>query len=166
MSRYQYQQTKIKAKKQASFQLNEEQKQEIAEAFDLFDSDKNGYIDAHEMKVAMRALGFEVKKEEITNLMKSHDSDDNGHIAKPDFLDIMTKKISERDPYEEIRKAFQLFDEDKSGRITLKNLRKIAREIGENMNDEELEAMIAEFDKDQDGAINEAEFQAIMLNSD
>jgi centrin-3 len=78
----------------------------------------------------------------------------------------VTKKLSERDPYEEIRKAFQLFDEDKTGKITLKNLKKIAREIGENMNDDELEAMIAEFDKDQDGAINESEFQAIMLNAD
>ena len=78
----------------------------------------------------------------------------------------MTKKIAERDPLEEIRKAFQLFDEDKSGKITLRNLKKIAREIGENMGDDELEAMINEFDKDQDGAINEAEFQAIMLTTD
>jgi Ca2+-binding EF-hand superfamily protein len=88
MSKYTYQQSRIKAKKQAAFQLNEEQKQEISEAFDLFDSDKNGYIDAHEMKVAMRALGFEVKKEEIISLMKSYDNDDSGHISKSDFLDI------------------------------------------------------------------------------
>ena len=44
--------------------LTEEQKQEIREAFDLFDTDGSGTIDAKELKVAMRALGFEPKKEE------------------------------------------------------------------------------------------------------
>ena len=33
------------------------------EAFDLFDTDKSGSIDYHELKVAIRALGFDVKKE-------------------------------------------------------------------------------------------------------
>ena len=43
-------------------ELTEEQRQEIKEAFDLFDTDKTGTIDYHELKVAMRALGFDVKK--------------------------------------------------------------------------------------------------------
>ena len=38
-------------------ELTEEQKQEIKEAFDLFDTDGSGEIDSKELKVAMRALG-------------------------------------------------------------------------------------------------------------
>ena len=57
------------------FELSEEQRHEIKEAFDLFDTDKNGSIDAHEMKVAMRALGFDVKKEEIQRIFAELDSE-------------------------------------------------------------------------------------------
>lgn len=74
----------------------------------------------------------------------------------------MTDMMLERDPQEEILKAFKLFDDDTSGKISLRNLRRVARELGENMTDEELRAMIDEFDRDGDGEINEDEFIAIM----
>eukprot|EP01006_Ploeotia_vitrea_P029762 TRINITY_DN6223_c0_g1_i1.p1 TRINITY_DN6223_c0_g1~~TRINITY_DN6223_c0_g1_i1.p1 ORF type:complete len:175 (-),score=23.38 TRINITY_DN6223_c0_g1_i1:131-655(-) len=153
-------------KKKNKFELTEEQRQEIREAFELFDTDKNGQIDAHEMKVAMRALGFDVRKDEVLHLLQDVDRDGSGCIQLQDFTEIMAEKISERDPREEMLKAFQLFDDDSTQRITLKNLRRVARELGENMNDEELQAMIDEFDKDQDGEINEEEFMAIMTNND
>ena len=67
-----------------------------------------------------------------------------------------------RDPVEEILKAFKLFDEDNSGKISLRNLKRVAKELGENLSDDELQAMIDEFDKDQDGEISEQEFLNIM----
>lgn len=151
-----------KGKRRPRTDLTEEQKQEIKEAFDLFDTDKTGTIDYHELKVAMRALGFDVKKQEVLGLMREYDREGNGAIEYIDFLDIMTHKIQERDPVEEILKAFKLFDEDNTGRISLRNLRRVARELGENLSDDELQAMIDEFDKDGDNEINENEFLSIM----
>ena len=46
-------------------ELTDEHKQEIKEAFDLFDTDGSGEIDSKELKVAMRALGFESKRDHI-----------------------------------------------------------------------------------------------------
>eukprot|EP00922_Rhytidocystis_sp_ex-Travisia-forbesii_P015389 GHVS01022952.1.p1 GENE.GHVS01022952.1~~GHVS01022952.1.p1 ORF type:complete len:198 (+),score=43.45 GHVS01022952.1:206-799(+) len=143
-------------------ELSDDQKAEIKEAFDLFDTDKTGNIDYHELKVAMRALGFEVKKADVQELMKEYDKGNTGFIDYNDFSEIMTHKIAQRDPTEEILKAFRLFDDDNTGKITLKNLRRVARELGEPLSDDELQAMIDEFDKDLDGEISEEEFLSIM----
>lgn len=56
------------------------------------------------------------------------------------------------------RRASQLFDDDHSGRISLKNMKRVARELGENLSEDELQAMIDEFDRDQDGEISGDEF--------
>lgn len=151
-----------KPRRHGRFELSEEQKHEIREAFDLFDTDKTGSIDYHELKVAMRALGSEVKKPEVLAIMREYDRKDSGRIEFVDFLDVMTQKLAERDPTEEILKAFALFDDDSTGFISVKNLRRVARELGENLSEEELRAMVDEFDKDRDGQISQKEFLSIM----
>ncbi|NXC87340.1 CETN3 protein, partial [Cercotrichas coryphoeus] len=102
-------------------------------------------------KVAMRALGFDVKKADVLKILKDYDRESTGKITFEDFNEVVTDWILDRDPQEEILKAFKLFDDDDSGKISLRNLRRVARELGENMSDEELRAMIEEFDKDGDG---------------
>lgn len=74
----------------------------------------------------------------------------------------MRQKMSERNPEDELAKAFKVFDDDSSGKITVKNLRRVAKELGEDVDDAELAAMIEEFDTNGDGVIDEREFLAIM----
>eukprot|EP00811_Abedinium_folium_P024474 NODE_34397_length_258_cov_5.755725.p3 GENE.NODE_34397_length_258_cov_5.755725~~NODE_34397_length_258_cov_5.755725.p3 ORF type:complete len:81 (+),score=36.55 NODE_34397_length_258_cov_5.755725:3-245(+) len=74
----------------------------------------------------------------------------------------MTFKILNRDPKEEILKAFKLFDDDNTKKISFRNLKRVAKELGERMTDEELQEMIDEADRDGDGEVNEEEFLRIM----
>ncbi|XP_059202822.1 uncharacterized protein cetn4 [Centropristis striata] len=143
-------------------ELTEQQKQEIKEAFDLFDADGTGTIDVKELKVAMRALGFEPKKEEIKKMIADIDREGSGTIDFNDFLSMMTLKMSEKDSKEEILKAFRLFDDDGTGKISFNNLKRVAKELGETLTDEELQEMIDEADRDGDGEVNEQEFLRIM----
>ena len=73
-----------------SNELTTEQKQEIREAFDLFDLDGSGTIDVKELKVAMRALGFEPKREEIKQLLSNKLGD---RLDFSEFLELMVKKM-------------------------------------------------------------------------
>ena len=100
-----------------------------------------------------------------------------------EFLDMMTAKMSAKDSREDILKVFKLFDDDGTGRISLENLRRVARELGEEMSEvcivltdhmfliillfpiviqEELKEMITRADLDGDGQINADEFYNIM----
>merc|ERR1712159_66873 len=100
--------------------------------------------------------------EEIQKMISDVDDDGSGTIEYEEFLKMMTHKILNRDPKDEILKAFRLFDDDETGKISFKNLKRVAKELGERMTDEELQEMIDEADRDGDGEVNEEEFLRIM----
>lgn len=68
-----------------------------------------------------------------------------------------------RDPREEILRAFELFDTENKGRISIDDLRRVARELGEGLQEEELQAMIDEFDVRNEGGIDRETFLGICL---
>ncbi|KAI9865850.1 MAG: Calcium-binding component of the spindle pole body (SPB) half-bridge [Vezdaea acicularis] len=166
-------------------ELSEEQIQEINEAFSLFDLDKDKRIDYHELKVAMKALGFDLPKSEILSILNTHGTVPTaaaaastqsggqaqrqaGRTPRPTvtlatFQHLMATKILARDPREEILRAFELFDEGGKGRIDLEDLRRVARELGEGLEEEELVAMIEEFDLEGKGGVSREEFVGICL---
>ena len=142
--------------------LTEEQKQEIREAFDLFDADGSGSIDSGELKTAMRALGFEPEDDEIQKMISDIDGDASGTIDYTEFLEMMTKKIGAKDVEGECVKAFGLFDTDGSGSITFEELKRVASELGEAMTEDELQEMLDEADTTGDGTISNEEFMNVM----
>ncbi|GMG99841.1 hypothetical protein Nepgr_001681 [Nepenthes gracilis] len=155
--------TSSKAKPRGrSHGLTSQKKQEIKEAFDLFDTDGSGTIDAKELNVAMRALGFEMTPEQIDQMIADVDKDGSGAIDFGEFYHMMTAKMGERDTKEELMKAFRIIDQDNNGKISASDIQKIAKELGEHFTDREIQDMIKEADQDRDGEVNVDDFLKMM----
>ncbi|KAI3667275.1 hypothetical protein L6452_42325 [Arctium lappa] len=142
--------------------LTQQKRQEIKEAFELFDTDGSGTIDAKELNVAMRALGFEMTDEQINQMIADVDKDGSGAIDFDEFVHMMTAKIGERDSKEELTKAFHIIDQDKNGKISVDDIKHIAKELGEHFTDAEIHEMVEEADRDHDGEVGAEEFMRMM----
>ena len=112
------------------------------------------------------------------------DADGSGNIDFTEFLNMMTVRISDTNSKEDLQKVFRLFDDEKQGAISIKNLRRsfffqflvnniyiiyififlclVARELGENMEDYELQEMIERADSNKDGLVTFEDFYNIM----
>merc|ERR1719273_303556 len=77
--------------------------------------------------------------------------DGNGTIEFTEFLDMMKKKASEVDEEAELREAFKIFDRDKDGYISMKELKKVTSMLGTVLTKEEIEEFMAEADVDGNG---------------
>ena len=58
--------------------------------------------------------------------------------------------------------AFKLFDTNNNGSINLDDLKRVAKELGESMSDEELREMIDEADRNGEGKVSEQDLIRIM----
>ena len=75
------------------FDLSEEHKQEIKEAFDVLDTEKINAISFKDLNIILRALGFEVTKEELEKISLEYTKGEDDLLKYEEFYDIMQKKI-------------------------------------------------------------------------
>ena len=111
----------------------------------------------------MRALGYDFKKQDVVQCFAELDKEAaGGRLSFEEFLKVVVPRLRDKTSREEVFKVFKLFDEDNTGRISFKNLRKIAQEVGESIGDEELHEMIGEADRTGDGLITFEDFYRVM----
>jgi Ca2+-binding EF-hand superfamily protein len=126
--------------------LSQDEVDEIRQAFDLFDTNGSGKIDPKELKAAMQSLGFDSKNPTIFQLIAELDTPDaakRGGIDFDSFVEAINNKLGDKETKEGIRRIFDLFiDDPNSETITLSALRRIARELGEQMSNDELKDML------------------------
>ncbi|KAG9793377.1 hypothetical protein ABEF95_011168 [Exophiala dermatitidis] len=163
-------------------ELSEEQRDEINEAFSLFDLDRDRHLDYHELRVAMRSLGFSLPKAEVAQIMQTHgvpkpqfkrgppgrgqQTYHSSQLLLPQiaFQRVAAQKVFERDPTDEVERALLLFDPDQRGYIEAEDIRRVSRELGETgLEDDEIQAMVEEFDYDGTGTVAKEAFYAICL---
>ena len=90
------------------------------------------------------------------------DKDGSGQLEFDEFFAMMTTRPSENESWEEIHKVFVTFDTGRTGFIALKDLRKVAKDLGELQDDNTLQEMIDRADFDQDTLVSEEEFYNLM----
>lgn len=128
----------------------------IRSVFDLFDADGSGFVDAEEMGLAMKALGFgELPKEEVDALITETLPEGTTHIEFPEFKRIVVGRMAARDSPEEIGKAFQMFDREGKGKLTVEDFIAVAKDLGE-ITDEASERMHRELYTDLIAEANSA----------
>merc|ERR1712046_92446 len=122
---------RTKMVKKRSVQISEEDMRQFKEAFELFDTDQSGTIDATELKFCMQALGFDPSPVEIKEMLEKIDQDGNGSVEFEEFVDLLSGKMDEKDPATEMADAFAMFDKDNTGKITFKNMQDVIRDMGD-----------------------------------
>ncbi|KAL9268148.1 Caltractin-like protein [Drosera capensis] len=150
--------------------LTAQKRQEIKEAFELFDTDGSGMALGFEMteQVTLAIISASLSEivfylgEQINQMIADVDKDGSGAIDFDEFCHMMTAKFGERDTKEELMKAFRIIDLDKNGKISVSDIQLIAKELGENFTDAEVQEMIEEADQDGDGEVNVEDFMRMM----
>merc|ERR1711934_152296 len=128
--------------------------------FNMTELSEKEMAEAKELFVAIQALGFTPTIDEVDQMVADIDADGNATIEFEEFVAMGSGKMGAKDPVEEMKKAFLLFDEKAAGKIGLAEIKKVAGECGEAMSDAELEEVIAECG--EGGSITEAAFIEIM----
>jgi centrin-1 len=142
--------------------MADEPTRDTRDAFNMFDTDGDGVINQTDLKVALNTLGFEFTDPEIERFIAEMDPDGSGVISFPNFSELIHSQMSQRETVGQLQEAFDLLDDDHTGKISFNNLKSIAQELGETLTDQELKEMISEADTDNDGEISFDEFVALI----
>ena len=118
---------------------------DIKDAFELFDAN-DGKINAREIKEGMQNIGFDDNNPTIYQVIAELDNPRNknaGGASFSDFCQAVNYRVPEKETIEELRKVFNLFlDDPHSNTTSLESIKRVADEVGENIEELELNAML------------------------
>ncbi|OVA13729.1 EF-hand domain [Macleaya cordata] len=154
-------------------------KAELERVFATFDKNGDGFITEQELGESLRNIGFFTSETEVGSMVGTLDVNGDGLIDIDEFCElyesIMGKreKVGEReedeeeeeeDIEEELRDAFDVFDGDKDGLISVEELGTVLKSLGlkQGMRIEECKEMIRKVDLDGDGMVSFDEFKLMM----
>ena len=121
------------------------------------DSEGRGRVSVENIRDALED-GSERAAVLLQQLAPLHDKDT---LNLTEFTSFVTKRYDDEDA-DDMTHMFRLFDKDKKGFIELKDLKRIAAELGENMTDTELQEMVDRGSNQASGKVTLEEFTTIM----
>ncbi len=125
--------------------LIQEEIDDLKQAFDLFIDDKTEKISPNEIFEAMKTLGLESKNPiiyEFIGNIKNNDLYKEG-IKFEDFIELVNNEIILRESKDNLKRIFHLFKNNPNSEgIGFEDIKKILNDIGDHMDDKEIEDII------------------------
>jgi len=143
-------------------------KSELEEQFRIVDLNKDGFIDAEELKKVMKNLGMKHSDEEISLMIEHADINGSGKIEEDDFMKVMSDYLdSEKEETLDVRDLFDFFDSDKDGFISQQELQFAIKEVlQDSISAVEIETMMKlackKARKSKDAMISFRDFQLLL----
>ena len=105
-----------------------------------------GKINGREIRGAMMNIGYDEKNPVVYEVMSELDnsrSKNAGGATFNDFCQTVNYRVPERESTEDLRRVFNLFlDDPNSNTTSLESIKRVADELGENIEELELNAML------------------------
>jgi Ca2+-binding EF-hand superfamily protein len=143
--------------------LTQEEIDKCREAFERFDKDGSGTIDAWELKETLKAMGQNPSDEDIFQMLSQVDDDGSGAIDFPEFLKVIEaqkEKMEAENDETDVLAAWVAMggNPDKSGQIDTEKLRRTIKAFELTI---DIDRLIEETDTDGSGFIDYEEFKAM-----
>jgi centrin-3 len=119
--------------------------EELKQAFDFFDVNESGRLNIKETLGALKSLGYHNRNPALFTILNELDTPDNDKkgVDWDNFSGHVLAKISNTTTREGLRRIFDIFiDDPVQDTVTLTTLKRICRELGEPIRNEELQDMI------------------------
>eukprot|EP00602_Paraphysomonas_sp_CaronLab_P000745 CAMPEP_0185028368 /NCGR_PEP_ID=MMETSP1103-20130426/13987_1 /TAXON_ID=36769 /ORGANISM="Paraphysomonas bandaiensis, Strain Caron Lab Isolate" /LENGTH=511 /DNA_ID=CAMNT_0027562757 /DNA_START=365 /DNA_END=1900 /DNA_ORIENTATION=- len=145
-------------------QVSQDEINEIASIYDMYDSDSSGEIDKEELGLVMNSLGFALSEGELNAMVAALDTDRDGTISRDEFIRwyIRNSDNKNTDMKQKAREMFALFDKDGSNSIKVSELVDGLQGLKHGLSTDDLVALAHELDENGDGEISLHEFEAII----
>ncbi|XP_052206674.1 calmodulin-like protein 3 [Diospyros lotus] len=137
---------------------------ELRRVFQMFDRNGDGSITKKELNDSLENMGIFIPDSELTQMIQKIDVNGDGCVDIDEFGDLYQSIMDERDEEEDMREAFNVFDQNGDGFITVEELRSVLASLGikQGRTAEDCRRMIMKVDSDGDGMVNFAEFKQMM----
>ncbi|XP_048140400.1 calmodulin-like protein 3 [Rhodamnia argentea] len=137
---------------------------ELKRVFQMFDRNGDGRITEKELGDSLQNLGIYIPGKELGEMIAKIDVDGDGCVDIDEFGALYRSIMDERDEEEDLREAFNVFDQNGDGFITVDELRSVLASLGlkQGRTLEDCKRMIMKVDADGDGMVDYKEFKQMM----
>ena len=139
--------------------LQEERRKLMKDVLDLYDPDNEGFVKSKDIAKILRAMGRTLEDDDEQNFLEAADPENTGEISKDNFLATVEAMFSlPKEEVNDLLEAFKVFDINNTGKISVKNFKKVLVSIGQEFNEDEANDILKYIQVDREGNINIKDF--------